>query len=101
MCQKASHRYTLEQNHEKPQKVCIGLEIPTCPKAQPLFFLGLFSPIHPALVESPEIFNADTSCCGSDFILKSSALFPGSICTLMVDPGVACLYMLPVPHQVS
>lgn len=64
-------------------------------------FFGSFSPVHLALVESPEIFNADISDCGSDFILKSPALFLGSICRLMVYPGVVCLYMLPVPHQVA
>lgn len=84
---------------KKPQKMYAGPEISTYPKAQP--FLGSFSPVHLALVGSPEIFNADISDCGSDFILKSPALFLDSICRLMVYPGVVCLYMLPVPHQVA
>lgn len=43
---------------KKHKNVCTGSEISTYPKAQP-FLLGSFSPIHPALVGSPEIFNAD------------------------------------------
>lgn len=100
MCQKASHRYILEQNREKPQK-CMYRTRNISMSQSTALFSGSFSPIHPALAENPEIFNADVSHCGSNFTLKSPALFPGSICSIMVDPGLPCLYMLPVPHQVD
>lgn len=64
-------------------------------------FLGSFSLIRPALVENPEIFNADIGHGGSNFTRKSPALFRGSICSVVVDLGVPCLYMLPVPHPVD